>query len=999
MNERQPVPPGDLTATEIADVLWLAALAGPAPAPPVDGLPDAEPPGPAPGPEPESPDALEPPPPPPPSRAVDTAPGRPPGVRPFPSPSPGAAPGADALAGPPRPLTDALVLERALRPLRGRGSATGRLLLDEDATAERAVEAGLWLPVFRPEYDRAWSEVVLIVDDSPSMLWWRDTVRQLTGLLARVGVFRSVRTVRVTTGPDDTAADSAPRLRGPTRDLPPEALSSPAGSRLTLVVTDGLGPAWLTGAMTPLLHQLGRSQALAVLHLLPQGLWRRTGVATTPARLSTDRPPASNASLTVRTGTGVEPTGTADQAPVPVPVLEVDARWLHRWARLMAGRSVTGPEPLPVIMASGGAPPPSPVAEQPVLSGRELVRRARADLSPTAFQLAVQLAAVPLTAGPVQRVQGALLPGSAPHHLSELLAGGLLRYAPNGAPAPFPFDFRDGVREELLSHGTRLGTTRAVRAVSRLLPAERWSDGQRLLIEALDGREPSMPEITDANRDSVAVAAVVLNALSGPYRQAALRTRDALTAARPTFYRQFPDALTSARLTTDPQFPDALTTAHPTLDPQFPDTLSVATVRETLPRPDTAPEPRPSGPPPTVWGGVPPRNPHFTGREGLLRTLRERLTADGAAEIPQVLTDMGGVGKTQTAVEYVYRHAHDHDLVWWFGAHERAGLVSGFRELATALGLPTPPGRDDAVPRVREALRAGDLYRRWLLVFDNAEDIETVRPFLPLGGPGAVLVTSRSPQWAHVARTLDVGVFSRAESVALLRHRTPRIDADAADALAETLGDLPLALEQAAVWLHDTGMPVSEYLALFEARRSELLDATPSYDYGTTVSAAWRLSVERLRQDDPRAVRLLHVLAWLAPEPVPRDLFTRATAGDALLLSRAIRALNRHSLARVDHRAGTLQVHRLVSTLLRDSMSAEERATSRHTARALTTLMPPDRTRTAHLLACQAAESSDPAVRSAVLEQLRWLAENGMTEDGHRLAEAARENWPSSALP
>ncbi|MEU3249535.1 FxSxx-COOH system tetratricopeptide repeat protein [Streptomyces sp. NPDC006997] len=946
MDQRQPVHPGDLTATEIADVLWLASLAGPtrAPsAPPVDDLPDREPP--VPGPEPESPDDPEPPPRP---RPVGTTPRPSPGVRRHPAPLPGAPPGADALAGPPRPLTDPLVLERALRPLRGRGSATGTLLLDEDATAERAVEAGLWLPVFRPEYDRAWSEVVLVVDDSPSMLFWRDTVRQLTELLSRVGVFRSVRTVRLATGPDGT--DTAPRLRGPTRDLPPEALSSPAGTRLTLVVTDGLGPAWLTGAVTPLLHRLGRSQALAVLHLLPQRLWRHTGVATTPVRLSTDRPPPSNASLSV--STGPEYAGHADQPPVPVPVLEVDARWLHRWARLMAGRSVSGPEPLPVIMATREAPPPPAAApDHPAPSGRELVRQARARLSPTAFQLAVHLAAVPLTVGPVQRVQGAVLPGSAPHHLSELLMGGLLRYAPNGAPAPFPFDFRDGVREELLSHGTHLGTTRAIRAVSRLLPADRWSDGQRLLVEALDGRESSMPEITDANRDSVAMAAVVLNALSGPYRRAALRTRDALS---------------TSRLTMDPRFPD------------------------------TAPVPRPSGLPSSIWGGVPPRNAHFTGRDGTLEALRRPLATDGTAQTPHALTGMGGVGKTQLALEYVYRHHRDYDLVWWFSAARPSTLSSGFRELAALLGLPTAPDGDDAVPRVREALRAGDLRQRWLLVFDGAEDVETVRPFLPLGGPGAVLVTSRSPQWAHVARTVEVDVFTREESVAMLRRRHPLIDTDAADALAETLGDLPLALEQAAVWLHDTGMPVGEYLALFTARLTELLGETPPYDYGTSVTAAWRLSLERLREDDPRALRLLHVLAWLAPEPVPRDLFARSAPGDVLLLSRAIRTLNRHSLARINHRDGTLQAHRLLSTVLRASMSDEERVSARDTARTLAALMPPGRTRTAHLLACDAARSEDPAVRSAALEQLRWLAEHGMAGDGHRLAEAVRENRPSS---
>ncbi|MFI8306666.1 FxSxx-COOH system tetratricopeptide repeat protein [Streptomyces sp. NPDC085927] len=1001
VDEQQPVYPDGLTATEIADLLWLASLTGPGPGTAANGsdvgaaLPDMpERPPPAPSPTGERlPDGVPDAPPPPRQdvQARATSAVLPPASHPSGTTADGAGGGTR------RTLADPRALERALRPLRGRGSARTTMLLDEEATAEHAVEGGLWLPVLRPAYDRAWTEVVLIVDDSPSMVLWQETVREFTDLLSRVGVFRSVRTVRLSTGPEGDGpvpggTPAVPRLRSRARDLPLEALSSPARSRLILVLTDGLGPAWLAGTVTPLLHHLGRSQVLAVLHVMPSRLWHLTGVTTTPARLRADAAPASNAALYWSEDGGRPPdrpdAGRSGQPPVPVPVLEVNGRWLHRWARLTAGRSVTATQSLPVLAATHEVPAvPLGPAPFPV-TGTDIVRRARTVLSPAAFQLAVRLAAVPLTLPIVRQIQHEMVPDSGPEHLGEILAGGLLRYVPepvertaDAGPTRLSFDFKPGVREELLAHGTYRDTAQVVRKVSRSLPAEQWSDGQRFLIEALDGREPPVPEITDGNRDSILLAATVLRALSGPHRATARRTEAALRT-RPDFMNRDEE---SHHTTAAPDRPALGSDVH-TLDAPEPSATASPRSESRLAS--------------TIWGEVPPRNVHFTGRQHLLETLHGLLAPDRPTETVHVLTGLGGVGKTQLAVEYVYRYHTDYDLVWWIRAAQPATMVSGFHDLAQALGLlATPDGpRHDAVPAVREALRAGDIRKRWLLVFDNAESVEEVRPFFPLGGPGAVLVTARSSQWAHVARTLEVDVFSREESMALVRRRNPRLGEDEADALAEALGDLPLALEQASVWLLDTGMPVSEYLGLFNQQLLALLDEAPPYDYAHGVSAAWNLSLDRLRNENPTAVELLHTLAWLAPEPVPTSVFHHydgacPTAGNPLAVSRAIRAINRHALARIDHRTATIQLHRLLSHVLRDSMPDSDRDSSRRRARSLAASLPPSHSRTAHLLACRAAESRHPAVRSALLEQLRWLAAQGLTGEECRLAKTVREGW------
>jgi hypothetical protein len=129
-------------------------------------------------------------------------------------------------------------------------------------------------------------------------------------------------------------------------------------------------------------------------------------------------------------------------------------------------------------------------------------------------------------------------------------------------------------------------------------------------------------------------------------------------------------------------------------------------------------------------------------------------------------------------------------------------------------------------------------YQNWLLVFDNAETPDEVQRFFPTGGAGKILVTSRYLDWSRVTQSIEVDVFTREESTTFLRNRNPELTGVDADRLAEALGDLPLAVEQAAAWRAATGMPVDEYLELLEDKRIELLDASPSPDYKRSVAAA-----------------------------------------------------------------------------------------------------------------------------------------------------------------
>jgi hypothetical protein len=215
---------------------------------------------------------------------------------------------------------------------------------------------------------------------------------------------------------------------------------------------------------------------------------------------------------------------------------------------------------------------------------------------------------------------------------------------------------------------------------------------------------------------------------------------------------------------------------------------------------------------PPIWRVPLRRNPHFTGRDDLLDELARKL-----AQARVALTGMAGVGKTQLALEYAYRHAHEFDLVSWLRAEESTTLQEDYAALANPLELPEAQERELAV--VGYAVRR-ELSRRerWLLVFDNATEPKEVLPLLP-EGDGQILITSRHPNWPFIA-SFGISTLARAASVTLMLARTGQQDRQAADALAAELGDLPLALEQAAAYMKETGTALSQYLADFRARRA-----------------------------------------------------------------------------------------------------------------------------------------------------------------------------------
>ncbi len=271
-----------------------------------------------------------------------------------------------------------------------------------------------------------------------------------------------------------------------------------------------------------------------------------------------------------------------------------------------------------------------------------------------------------------------------------------------------------------------------------------------------------------------------------------------------------------------------------------------------------------------------PRNPVFTGREDALAALHRALEGGGTAVVTQMaaVTGLGGIGKSQTALEYAYRHRGDYRVVWWIEAETAAGLDRGVAELAAELRLPDADPADPA--RTRAALcRWLERERGWLLILDNATGPEPLRSYLPTTPAGQVVITSRHPHWGRYGASVPIDTWPREMSIRFLAKRTGRDDPAGAAALAEALGDLPLALEQAAAYVEQTGQSFAGYLARYRERFAALAgdDAFRPADYPATVLTTWDVSLAAAERAMPAAGDLLRVLAFLAPDDIPRDLF------------------------------------------------------------------------------------------------------------------------------
>jgi len=350
-----------------------------------------------------------------------------------------------------------------------------------------------------------------------------------------------------------------------------------------------------------------------------------------------------------------------------------------------------------------------------------------------------------------------------------------------------------------------------------------------------------------------------------------------------------------------------------------------------------------------LWWNVPyPQNPNFTGRESILALLETALASSPPAAMTQAISGMGGVGKTQTAVEYAYRHRDRYRAVLWVSADTETDLASGYRALAEVLGLPE---KDESDSNKVTAAVCRWLGREpgYLLILDNAGDPTLVKRHLPPNPRGHVMLTSRAQNFdvLGIRKPIGLPVLTRDEALEFLLKRTGRdgplnpAERDAARTLAEALGYLPLALEQAAAYMVENEEAFSVYLAAYRDLRLKLLDemGPVAGAYPETVRTTWKRSFDAVAAASPASSALLQLSAFFAPDAIPYELILEGASqlgeplasalasspgGDFRLIELLTR-LARHSLVRRDPEVRTYSVHRLVQAVLLDELTAATR--------------------------------------------------------------------------
>ena len=351
------------------------------------------------------------------------------------------------------------------------------------------------------------------------------------------------------------------------------------------------------------------------------------------------------------------------------------------------------------------------------------------------------------------------------------------------------------------------------------------------------------------------------------------------------------------------------------------------------------------------WNVPHARNPFFTGRKQILTALQKALKKTGTA----ALSGIGGVGKTQTAVEFAHLHRDNYNAVLWASAESRDTLLSSFAAIAGHLNLPEATATDQQVA-ASATQRWLESNTSWLLFLDNADDLVAAGEFLPQPSKGHVLLTTRAQATKPIAERVEIEEMEIEEAVRFLLSRAEITATDAERDLAKQvsteLGCLPLALDQAGAFIYETPSSLAEYLELFRQQGPRLLAARGDLakDH-PSVTVTFALAFEKVAANSPAAADLIRICAFLAPDVIPEEIFTEGAgelgdhlstaASNPLEFTQVIKEATRFSLIDRTPSKKILEIHRLVQAVVKDTMDEpEQRTWTERAVRALNQAFP-----------------------------------------------------------
>ncbi len=345
-----------------------------------------------------------------------------------------------------------------------------------------------------------------------------------------------------------------------------------------------------------------------------------------------------------------------------------------------------------------------------------------------------------------------------------------------------------------------------------------------------------------------------------------------------------------------------------------------------------------------------PRNPFFTGRLQILQTLHAALTQQN--DVPPLtrsyaLRGLGGIGKTQIALEYAYRYASAHTALLWVNAQTRETLLASFISIAEMFSL-LDQAEQDGNKIIQAVTRWLGKQKGWLLIFDNVEDLTLLPQFLPPTHQGSLLVTTRLQALGTLAQPITVEPLIVTEAVLFLLQRAKLLppgmapmhlsptDMLTAQTIVEEMAGLPLALDQAGAYIEETQCSLGNYLQHYLEQRLRLLDrrGNSCQDHPASVQTTLSLSLQQVEQRSLVAAEILRFCAFLVPDAIPEEVIAvgfpacsehlQALAVDPWQLDEAIAVLGNYSLVHRNSATNTLSLHRIVQAVVQDSLPRQE---------------------------------------------------------------------------
>jgi len=331
------------------------------------------------------------------------------------------------------------------------------------------------------------------------------------------------------------------------------------------------------------------------------------------------------------------------------------------------------------------------------------------------------------------------------------------------------------------------------------------------------------------------------------------------------------------------------------------------------------------------------RNVYFTGREEIIEKIHATFEKKESVALTQVIAGLGGIGKTQIALEYAYRYGYEYDRIWWINAETEDTILASFQNFALKMKIIHEDTKkaEVIIEAVRNWMQRND---NWLFIYDNAEQFNKEKEnkeshkfedYLPPQNRGRqhVLITSRNTRFERYT-SIKLGVFTETETCEFIEKYTKKPADEHFKELAKNMGYLPLALDQAGAYMAINLISYKHYLDLYNKHNLELL-MNDDYDK-KTIATTWLISFQKI--NNPAAKQLLNLFAFFAPDNIFKQWFQKASevlpeslqevVSDELEYNNVIAELTKYSLVSLEE--GTLNIHRLVQEVVRDSLKKEE---------------------------------------------------------------------------